>query len=102
MLKDAVHGPQILGDYLLIKQALSDGSADAKSLLNSTEVRKQLAFQGWTFKGQKNKVYDPRDGITNLGKIKGGARGRAGLEDIRGRPGSRIEGGSGFARSLSV
>lgn len=78
MLKDAVHGPQIL------------------------EVRKQLAFQGWTFKGQKNKVYDPRDGITNLGKIKGGARGRAGLEDIRGRPGSRIEGGSGFARSLSV
>ncbi|KAI5481951.1 serine/threonine protein kinase Cbk1 [Pseudohyphozyma bogoriensis] len=71
MLRDKIHGPQILN------------------------VRKQLAFQGWTFKGQRNQVFDPRKGILR-------SKGTRPPVPDQGRGRSTIRTNSSLIRSLSV
>ncbi|KAK4702158.1 hypothetical protein P7C70_g4069, partial [Phenoliferia sp. Uapishka_3] len=62
------------------------------------DVRKQLAFQGWTYRRPKRQVYDPRQGVFNLGRRPP----ISGADDVRGRSQMRSETGSAFGRSLSV
>ncbi|CEQ42499.1 SPOSA6832_04317 [Sporobolomyces salmonicolor] len=64
------------------------------------EVRKELAFHGWTYRKPKRQVYDPRHGLDLSGDVFGSA-GRKGT--YRGRSTLRVDGpGSSFIRSLSV
>ncbi|GAA6063330.1 hypothetical protein JCM10212_003916 [Sporobolomyces blumeae] len=78
MLRHAVHGEEVL------------------------EVRKNLAFNGWTFKKPKKQVYDPRRGLDLSSS--GGTFGQANVAGTyRDRADVRSDGvGSSFTRSLSV
>ncbi|BGP02329.1 hypothetical protein NBRC10513v2_005977 [Rhodotorula toruloides] len=62
------------------------------------EVRKELAFAGWTYKKPNRQVFDPRKGLSS--DVFGTANGEG---TYRGRSTLRAEGaGSSFVRSLSV
>jgi protein-serine/threonine kinase len=79
MLRDKVHGKKLL------------------------EVRKQLAFQGFTYKRPKKQVYDPRKGIIDFERIRERPQEveRVREMDDRGRSRSTLSEGS-KVRSLSV
>lgn len=62
------------------------------------EVRKELAFAGWTYKKPKKQVFDPRSGLSS--DVFGPSNGEG---TYRGRSTLRAEGaGSSVVRSLSV
>ncbi|GAA5867355.1 hypothetical protein JCM1840_002105 [Sporobolomyces johnsonii] len=64
------------------------------------EVRKELAFNGWTYRKPTRQVYDPRSGLDLSGDVFGSAGSKG---TYRGRSTLRVEGpGSSFIRSLSV
>lgn len=63
------------------------------------EVRKQLAFQGYTFKSPRQKVFDPRNGLKTIAADLQAAMQED--EDTRGRSMPR-EASSGFRRAMSL
>lgn len=62
-------------------------------------VRKEMGFKGWTFKRTKNMVYDPRHGILSTSFTPPAS---PVVDENRGRSSLKVQGGSGFSRSLSV